>query len=63
MTNVVAFVETDLILTSLIMARRTIDRDRVVVVVVAVGVMMRDEDYCFWSDVALVSGLHNYCWR
>lgn len=63
MTNAVAFVETDLILTSLIMARRTIDRDHVVVVVVAVGVMMRDEDYCYWSDVALVSGLHNYCWR
>lgn len=62
MTNVVAFVETDLILTSLIMARRTIDRDRVVVVVVA-GVMMRDEDYCDWTDVALVSSLHNYCWR
>ena len=62
MTNVVAFVETDLILTSLIMARRTIVRDRVVVVVVA-GVMMRDEDYCDWTDVALVSSLHNYCWR
>lgn len=62
MTNVVAFVETDLILTSLVMARRTIDRDRVVVVVV-VGVMMRDEDYCDWTDVALVSGLHYYCWR